>query len=434
MFAVIDVETTGGHLYDDRITEVAIYVTDGYKMMKSFSSLVNPERKITPFVVKLTGITDEMVSTAPTFSQIGQEILAHTENCIFVAHNIGFDYSMIKREFKRIGIPFRRSNVCTVQLSQRVFKNQPSYSLGNLSKNLGIILENRHRAFGDAEATAILLHKIIEKKGIDYVIEHSNANTQNIEFEGALSQEMIDALPEDPGVFRFLNEKNEVLFLKSAKNIFAEVSKFLLNEIKHPRYDDLFKKIHSIDTQVFNSVIVAELQEIEEVRSIKPRYNKQSIAKAYPVGIYENKHENAPAFYIERNPNGKALWRFINEKRANNFLKRLTKDRRLSPPAFPNNKDVINRYRDRVEGALIDELYPMRTFFIVREVSFANTIYAIYIEDFSYIGYAEIDKEFYDGRIETLKENIVYRENNPYVQKSLKRYLRRKKSVKLIAC
>ena len=208
----------------------------------------------------------------------------------------------------------------------------------------------------------------------------------------------------------------------------------MLNEIKHPRYDDLFKKIHSIDTQVFNSVIVAELQEIEEVRSIKPRYNKQSIAKPYPVGIYENKHENAPAFYIERNPNGKALWRFINEKRANNFLKRLTKDRRLSPPTFPNNKDVINRYRDRVEGALIDELYPMRTFFIIREVSFANTIYAIYIEDFSYIGYAEIDKEFYDGRIETLKENIVYCENNPYVQKSLKRYLRRKKSVKLIAC
>ncbi len=136
MFAVIDVETTGGHLYDDRITEVAIYVTDGSKMIKSFSSLVNPERKITPFVVKLTGITDEMVSAAPTFSQIGQEILAHTENCIFVAHNIGFDYSMIKREFKRIGTPFRRSNVCTVQLSQRVFKNQPSYSLGNLSKIL----------------------------------------------------------------------------------------------------------------------------------------------------------------------------------------------------------------------------------------------------------------------------------------------------------
>lgn len=434
MFAVIDVETTGGHLYDDRITEVAIYVTDGEKLVKSFSSLVNPERKITPFVVKLTGITDEMVSTAPTFKEIAQEVLDYTEGCIFVAHNIGFDYSMIKREFKRLGLPFRRSNVCTVQLSQRVFKNQKSYSLGNLTTSLGIELENRHRAFGDAEATAILLQKIIKEKGVDYVIDHSNANTQNIEFEGALTQEMVDSLPEDPGVFRFLNDEKEVLFVKAAKNIFAEVSKFLLSEIKHSRYEDLFKNIDSIDAQVFNSVIVAELQEIEEIRSIKPRYNKQSIAKAYPVGIYENKHQNAPAFYIERNPNGKALWRFINEKRADNFLKKLTKDNRLTPPGFPNSPEIINKYRDKAEDVMMEALYPMRTFFIIREVSFANTIYAIYIEDFSYIGYAEIDKEFYDGRLETLKENIIYCENNPYVLKTLQRYLRRKKSVKLIAC
>jgi hypothetical protein len=106
----------------------------------------------------------------------------------------------------------------------------------------------------------------------------------------------------------------------------------------------------------------------------------------------------------------------------------------LAPPSFPNHKEVIDKYRSDVEHALIEELYPMRTFFIIREVSFANTIYAIYIEDFSYIGYAEIDREFYDGRIETLKENIIYCENNPFVLKTLQRYLKRKKSVKLIAC
>ena len=434
MFAVIDVETTGGHLYDDRITEVAIYVTDGTKLIKSFSSLVNPERKITPFVVKLTGITDEMVSTAPTFAEIAEEVLSYTEDCVFVAHNISFDYSMIKREFKRIGIPFRRPNACTVELSQRVFKNQPSYSLGNLTKNLGIKLSNRHRAFGDAQATAILLQMIIEEKGVSYILDHSNAHTQNIDFEGALTQEMIDALPEDPGVCRFLSAENEVLYVRASKNIFADVSKFLLNEIKQSRYEDLFKNIDSIDAQVFNSVIVAELQEIEDIRSIKPRYNKISAGKTYPVGIYENGHENSSALYVERNPNGKALWRFINEKRANNFLKKLRKERHLAPPSFPNNKEVINKYRSDVERALIAELYPIRTFFIIREVSFANTIYAIYIEDFSYIGYTEIDRDFYDGSIEALKENLIYCENNPFVLKTLQRYLKKKKSVKMIAC
>lgn len=434
MFAVIDVETTGGHLYDDRITEVAIYVTNGTKLIKSFSSLVNPQRKITPFVVKLTGITDEMVSTAPIFADIAQEVLDYTENCIFVAHNIGFDYSMIKREFKCIGLPFRRLNACTVQLSQLVFKNQQSYSLGNLTRNLGISLENRHRAFGDAEATALLLHKIIEEKGHSFVIDHSNANTQNIDFEGNLTQEVIDALPEDPGVFRLLNQEGEVLFLKSAKNIFAEVSKFLLNEIKHSRFNDLFKNIASIDARVFNSVIVAELQEIEELRSIKPFYNKSSVAKVYPVGIYENTNVNNPALFVERNPNGKALWRFVNERRAHQFLKNFIKENRLQPPSFPNNEELINKYRESVETALVRELFPMRNFFIIREVSFANTIYAIYIEDFVYQGYAEIDKEFYNGKLDSLKENIIYCENNPFVLKALQRYLKRKKSVKIIPC
>ncbi len=434
MFAVIDVETTGGHLYDDRITEIAIYVTDGKKLVKSFTSLVNPRRKITPFVVKLTGITDEMVSDAPLFEDIAQEVLDITEDCIFVAHNIGFDYSMVKREFKRIGIPFRRSNACTVQLSQRVFKNQPSYSLGNLCKNLGIELSNRHRAFGDAEATAFLLHKMIEEKGNEYIIDHSNANTQNIDFEGNVTQEMIDDLPEDPGVFKFKNAENEVLFVGAAKNVFAHISKFLLTDIKLDKYKGLFRKTHIIEAEVFNSVIVAELQEIETVRKIRPTYNKVSTFKKYPVGIYENKNPNDKAFYIERNPNGKALWRFINEKRAHNFLKKFIKDNRLTPPQFPAKEEVINTYRDRVEAALVEELYPMRNFFIIREVSFANTIYAIYVEDFVYQGYTAIDKDCYDGRIESLKESVQYCENNPFSQKALIRYIRKKKSVKILPC
>lgn len=434
MFAVIDVETTGGHLYDDRVTEIAIYVTDGEKLIKSFSSLVNPQRKITPFVVKLTGITDAMVSDAPLFADIAQDVLDITEECIFVAHNINFDYSMVKREFKRIGITFRRSNVCTVQLSQRVFKNQPSYSLGNLCNNLGIELNNRHRAFGDAEATAFLLQKMIAEKGSDYIIDHSNANTQNIEFEGNVTQQMVDELPEDPGILKFLNEKNEILFLRSAKNIFAEVSKFLLTDIKLERFKGLFEKTHLIEADVFNSVIVAELEEIELLRKIRPPYNKVSLFRKYPVGIYENKNQNDKAFYIERNPNGKALWRFVNEKRAHSFLKKFIKENRLNPPVFPNNAETINIYRDKVEAALAKELYPMRNFFIIREVSFANTIYAIYIEDFVYQGYAEIDKEFYDGSLKTIKDNVKYCENNPFSQKALIKYLRKKKSAKLLPC
>ncbi|MCB9225641.1 MAG: exonuclease domain-containing protein [Chitinophagales bacterium] len=433
MFAVIDVETTGGHLYDDRITEIAIYVTDGKKLVNSFSSLVNPERKISPFVVKLTGITDEMVSTAPFFKDIAQEVYNLIDGCVFVAHNITFDYTMVKREFKRLGITFRSPNVCTVQLSQRIFKNQDSYSLGNLCKSLGIGLEDRHRAYGDAEATALLLHKMIAEKGKDYIVNHSNSNSQNIEFEGNVTQAMVDALPEEPGVFRFLNANGKALYIGSSKNIFGEVTKFLLNINNTNRYNGLFEKIEEISTEVFNSVIVANLQEIEEIRKERPTYNKMSTLRKYPVGIFENKYEGKNAFYIEQNYTEKALWTFINAKRAKNYLKRFIKENGLHHKKS-NEEESINEYKEKVEEALLKELYPMRNFYIIRENSFSDVIYAILVEDFVYRGYAIIDKEFYDGKLSTIKEQIIYCENNPFVQKALQQYIRRKKSLKIIPC
>lgn len=434
MFAVIDVETTGGHVYDDRVTEVAIFITDGQKVIKHFTSLVNPEKSISPFVVKLTGITDDMVSDAPFFKEIAEEIEEITKDCVFVAHNIGFDYNIIKREFKRIGKTYKRPTICTVQLSQLVFKNQPSYSLGNLCENLGISLNDRHRAFGDAEATAFLLHMIVNEKGLDYLIEHSGNNTQNIDFEGNVTQEMVDALPEDPGVFYFVDENNEVLFIKSSRNIFQEVNKFLLKEIQHHRYNGLFKKIHRIDTTLFNSVIIAELQEIEDIRQLKPVYNRAAVYKNYPIGIYENDSPQDRAFYIERNFNDNAIWRFNSEKRARSFLKKWTKDHQIKLPSFPADIEDINRYREKVEEALLKDIFPMRSFFIIREVSFADTIYAIYIEDFIYKGYANVDRAFYDGSLESLKDNLVHCENNPYSFKALKRYIKKKKSLKIIPC
>lgn len=433
MFAVIDVETTGGHLYDDRITEIAIYVTDGKRLINSFSSLVNPERKISPFVVKLTGITDNMVSSAPFFKDIAKEVFNLLEGCIFVAHNITFDYTMVKREFKRLGITFRSPNVCTVQLSQRIFKNQESYSLGNLCKSLGIDLEDRHRAYGDAEATAFLLHKMIEEKGVDYIINHSNSNANNIEFEGNVTQGDIDILPEEPGVFRFLDAEGKPLYIGSAKNIFGEVTKFLLNINNTNRYSGLFSKIDKIDAETFNSVIVANLQELEEIRKFKPPYNKASTSRKYPFGIFENKSEGKNAFYIEHISKGNALWTFINTKRAKNFLKKFIKENGLHH-LKSNEEESVSEYKEKVEEALLKELYPMRNFYVIRENSFSDVIYAILVEDFVYRGYAVIDKEFYDGRISSIREQIKYCENNPFVQKALQQYIRRKKSLKIIPC
>ncbi len=161
-----------------------------------------------------------------------------------------------------------------------------------------------------------------------------------------------------------------------------------------------------------------------------PAYNKASTYKKHPFGIFETNSKSSPAFYIERSSKGASLWRFSNERSAKRFLKKLLHDYKLN--SYLTGSDKAKEYRKRVENVLQKELYPYRNFFILREVSFANTIYAIYIQDYSYVGYAEIDKEFYDGKTETLKENIIYCENNPFVLKALKRYISKKKNLKII--
>lgn len=437
VFAVIDVETTGGQLYEDRITEIAIFLTDGQKIVDKYSTLVNPQRKIIPFVSKLTGITDAMVANAPTFAEVADKIEEMTSDAIFVAHNIGFDYSVVKREFKRIGKGFRRNNLCTVKLAQKTIKDQPSYSLGNLCDNIGIKVEARHRAFGDAEATTFLLHKIIAENGLDFVKKMSSEQVQHLELRGGLTPQMIDSLPEDPGIFRFLDKKGKILFLKSAKNIYAEVSKFLEKEISNPVYEKMLDKISAIDAQVVNSFIISQLQEIEEIRTIKPPFCKAAYSRPFPVGIYESQEPDQKSFFVERNPNGNALWRFSTEKGAHKYLKTFIKSHQLQIPPLPASKsylDILKQQDQKVHKALTSKLYPYRSFFLVREVPFANVVYLVYVEDFVYQGYAEVDMELFDGNIDTMKDSIVLCDNNPHSQRILQTYLRKKKNVKLIPC
>ena len=156
MYVIVDIETTGSVATQDRITEIAIFKHDGKKIVDQYSTFVNPERSIPPFISKLTGITDEMVKDAPKFFEIAKDIIEFTTDCVFVAHNVNFDYSFIKKEFNYLSYNYMRKTLCTVRLSRKLLPGHTSYSLGKLSKALNIELPKalRHRAIGDAKATA----------------------------------------------------------------------------------------------------------------------------------------------------------------------------------------------------------------------------------------------------------------------------------------
>lgn len=163
MYAVIDIETTGGSARLERITEIAVYIHDGKRIVEEYSTLINPERNIPYFITSLTGITNEMVEEAPKFYEVARRIVELTEGKTFVAHNARFDYSFIRQEFSMLGYNFKRPVLDTIALSRRLFPGYKSYSLGNLCNELGIEINGRHRASGDAMATARLLELLLEK-------------------------------------------------------------------------------------------------------------------------------------------------------------------------------------------------------------------------------------------------------------------------------
>lgn len=164
LYAIIDIETTGQSASKGKITEIAIFIHNGFQITDSFSSLINPECYIPGFITELTGISNEMVRSAPKFYEIARQVVEMTQDKIFVAHNASFDYRFIQEEFKRLGYDYQRKTMCTVRMGRKFLPGYRSYSLGKICDELGISINGRHRAAGDALATTKLFEIIMERK------------------------------------------------------------------------------------------------------------------------------------------------------------------------------------------------------------------------------------------------------------------------------
>jgi len=196
-YAIVDIETTGGSASYHRITEICVLLHDGKEVVKKFHTLINPECPIPLNISLLTGITNDMVEDAPRFFEVAKEIYEITDGAVFVAHSVNFDFSFIKKEFEALGGTFVRKKLCTVRLSRKLIPGFRSYSLGTLCEQLGIVIENRHRAHGDAEATAILFGMLLERDTDGEFIKHSlNRNSKEATLPPNISKNTFDNLPE----------------------------------------------------------------------------------------------------------------------------------------------------------------------------------------------------------------------------------------------
>jgi DNA polymerase-3 subunit epsilon len=293
MYAVIDIETTGGSPKFEKITEIALYIFDGKQIVDEFVTLINPEKPIPYFISSLTGITNEMVADAPKFYEIAKQIVEMTEDNIFVAHNVTFDYKFIRSEFKNLGFNFVRNNLCTLQLSRKLFPGHRSYSLGNICNDLGITIENRHRAAGDAFATVRLLELLMGKcnnEGIEDLIAVSARPTLK-NLHPLLDQKIVNNLPEETGVYYFLNDQNQIIYVGKSKNIKQRVLSHLSNN-GSKRAIELKESIASIDLEITGSELVALLIESSEIKKHSPPFNRAQKRKVLHYGLYSFKGEN----------------------------------------------------------------------------------------------------------------------------------------------
>jgi DNA polymerase III subunit epsilon len=427
-FAVVDIETTGGNFHQDRIIEVAVVLHDGAKIIGEYTSLVNPQRAIQPFISRLTGISNKMVRKAPTFEEIAEELSDLLKGHIFVAHNVKFDYGFLKSAFKRADINFRAPHFCTVELSRVVFPGHPSYSLGKLSRSMGIEVQNRHRAYGDAAATAILLERMMQISPEVVLQAALSDELDSAHVPEQLSREAIDALPEEAGVYYFYDEEGRVLFVGKAKNIRQAVLSHFRVPLEKQK-DALTAFISDLDYEVTGNDMIATMMEAEAILQHHPRFNKPMKAPAYKYGIYTERDEQG---YLElrsgklQEIEGSAFLQFTTQSKAEKAVQETLIRAQLLPTmkqVYPNE-----RYNVLLEKYIKEISYPAENCCLVDMGRDENHKVFIWIKGYRCIGYTmhqgelpSLDPEQLNGQVQHIRET-------PDLRRHLMQYLRKKKN------
>ncbi|MDM9631936.1 exonuclease domain-containing protein [Robiginitalea aurantiaca] len=271
MYAILDIETTGGKYNEEAITEIAIHRFDGDQVVDTFISLINPEREIQPYVQKLTGIYPKMVRTAPKFYQVAKRIVEITEGTVLVAHNAMFDYRILRTEFRRLGFDFQRQTLCTVALSQQLIPEAESHSLGKLVRSLGIPVSDRHRANGDALATLklfqVLMNRDIKKGILREVIraeEHGELSSRQLK--------LVASVPRDIGVYYLFNKEGALIYLGNSRNMQAAVNAHFTGE--HQPGLSLRKETREVQFERTGSELMALLKTHMELVTNQPVHNQ----------------------------------------------------------------------------------------------------------------------------------------------------------------
>ncbi len=290
IYAVVDLETTGGNPVRDRITEVAIALFDGERIIDQFQSLINPERTIPEHITRITGITNQMIENAPKFYEVAKTVVEMTKGAIFVAHNVRFDYSFLREEFKKLGFAYTRRQLCTVKLSRKVFPGLPSYSLGKLIKHFDINVSRRHRALDDTLATVELLQKILAKEAAEHSLDDIvNLGIKETLLPDGITLDFLHSLPEECGVYYFYDQFGKVVYVGKSLNIKKRVMEHFAKTTR--KSTKIHQYVRSISYEITGSELIALLLESDEIKRLRPFINRAQRIRNFPYVIHAYQDE-----------------------------------------------------------------------------------------------------------------------------------------------
>ncbi len=451
MYAILDIETTGGKYDEEGITEIAIYKHNGKKVIDQFSSLVNPQIPIQPFVQKLTGISSKMLQNAPKFYEVAKRIVEITEDCVLVAHNASFDYRILQTEFRRLGFVFDRKSLCTVSLSKILLPEQPAYNLGELVRNLGIPFADQHRAHGDAKATVklfeILLEKDIQKHILKTQISDAHPNKVPPKF-----LDIIDSLPSELGVYYIHNAQNEIIYIGKSNNIKKRILNHLTTNSK--KAQTIQKEMSSVSYAMVGSELVTLLKEQHEIKINSPKLNKAMKHRVYPMGIRLDSSQEYPKLILEQiRKEYNYLSVYKNQKSAKatlhfwceNFGICLQKTNlsKSDGPCFYHGinkcdgacigEESVDSYQTKIDALMESFSYPFTDFLVISAGRKTGESSFVFIKNNCFQGYGYFELNHQIKNFKQIESRLIKIEDNPDTQKLIRSFLTRKKYNKLIS-
>lgn len=438
LYAVVDIETTGGHASANGITEVAINIHDGNQIVESYTTLINPKQPIPAYITALTGIDDNMLKDAPAFDDVALQIYQLLNDKVFVAHNVNFDYSFLKHHLAASGYDLQCRKLCTVRLSRKLIPGKSSYSLGKLCAALQIPIQNRHRAAGDADATSILFNILLDNDQEGVIAEMLKKTSKEQVLPPHLDKASILRLPNQPGVYYFKDSKGKIVYVGKAKDLKKRVTSHFTGNTPNRQRQEFLRTIHHVDFVICGTELMALILEANEIKRLWPENNRamKRYEHKYDLYVFEDQNGYLRLAVDKHKKNNNAIQSFNSLLEGYNFLSQLIDKYQLCAKlcylqktatkcyAHENGQcfgacsgiETVSVYNKKLKTALNDIQKQQPSFALVDEGRKEEEFSCLVVENGKFYGMGYFtDKNYLADGLAPIKSDLSIYQSNSYI-------------------